>query len=98
MRTVLTIAVLLGLLGASVAVAAWVWFEIGEVAISRHGLIALGLGATVTFALGAGLMALVFVSNRRGYDDRAHERLRPPPAESRRPDRADAERPPCEPR
>jgi hypothetical protein len=26
----------------------------------------------VTFALGAGLMALVFFSNRRGFDDRAH--------------------------
>jgi len=27
------------------------------------------LGATVTLALGIGLMALVFISNRRGYDD-----------------------------
>jgi hypothetical protein len=40
--------------------------------MSRHGLVALGLGAVATFALGAGLMALVFFSNRRGYDERAH--------------------------
>jgi hypothetical protein len=72
MRTVLTIAVLLGLLGASIGVALWAWQEIGDVEISTHGIVALTLGALVTFALGAGLMALVFFSNRRGYDERAH--------------------------
>jgi len=76
MRTAFTIAVLLALLGASSAVAVWVWIEIGEVAISRHGLTALALGAILTFGLGAGLMTLVFVSNRRGYDDEAHQRHR----------------------
>ena len=72
MRALLTIAVLLGLLGASAGVAFWAWQEIGEVEISTHGLVALTLGAVTTFALGAGLMTLVFFSNRRGYDDRAH--------------------------
>jgi hypothetical protein len=72
MRALLTIAVLLGLLGASAGVALWAWQEIGEVEMSGHGLAALALGAVVTFALGAGLMALVFFSNRRGFDDRAH--------------------------
>jgi hypothetical protein len=71
--TVLTIVVLLALLGASVGVALWVWWEIGQAQISRHGFIALGLGAGLTFALGAGLMALMFFSARRGYDDRAAE-------------------------
>jgi hypothetical protein len=72
MRALLTIAVLLGLLGASAGVAFWAWQELGEVEISRHGRIALALGAVLTFALGAGLMALVFFSNRRGYDEQAY--------------------------
>jgi len=97
MKTLLTITVLLALLGASTAVAIWVWFEIGEVAMSRHGLIALALGATATFVLGAGLMTLVFVSNRRGYDHRAHERP-PAPRRPRAREQTDAMRPPCEPR
>jgi hypothetical protein len=77
MRVLLTIAVLLGLLGASAGVALWAWQELGEVKMSTHGLAALALGAVVTFLLGAGLMALVFFSNRRGYDDRAHRSDQP---------------------
>jgi hypothetical protein len=73
MRTVLTIILLIGLLAASTAVAVWVWLEIGDVAISNHGLGALALVAILTFALGAGLMTLVFVSNRRGYDQEANQ-------------------------
>jgi hypothetical protein len=72
-RSAFTIVVLIGLLGACAGVALWVWQEIGEVEIGVHGLIALGLGAGLTFLLGAGLMALMFFSARRGYDDRAHE-------------------------
>ncbi len=72
MRDLFTIAVLLALLAASVGVALWAWQQIGDVEISGHGLIALGLGAVVTVGLGAGLMALVFFSSRRGYDERAH--------------------------
>jgi hypothetical protein len=72
MRTALTVAVLLALLAASAGVALWAWREIGEVEISRHGMMALSLGVGLTFALGAGLMALVFFSNRRGYDDQAY--------------------------
>jgi len=79
MRTALTVAVLLGLLALSAGVALWAWQEIGTVEMSRHGLIALGLGAGFTFLLGAGLMALVFFSNRRGYDARAHQGDEPPP-------------------
>jgi hypothetical protein len=88
MRSVLTIAFLIGLLAATAGVAFWAWFEIGEVEIGWHGLIALALGAVLTFLLGAGLMALMFLSSRRGYDERAHdserlvgERWRPPPAD-----------------
>jgi hypothetical protein len=91
-RALLTIAVLLGLLGASAGVALWAWQEIGEVEMSGHGLAALALGAVVTFALGAGLMALVFFSNRRGFDDRAH-RPDDPPARPSQPDARTSNRP-----
>jgi hypothetical protein len=73
MKASLTITVLLALLGATLGVAIWAWREIGEVAISGHGLIALGLGVVLTFLVGAGLMTLLFFSARRGYDERAHE-------------------------
>jgi hypothetical protein len=45
------------------------WRSIGETGIDASGWIALTLGVLVTVALGVGLMALVFISNRRGYDD-----------------------------
>lgn len=41
----------------------------GQGGMSGHGYAALILGAFGTLALGAGLMALVFFSSRRGYDD-----------------------------
>jgi hypothetical protein len=71
MRGALVAAILLGLLLVCGGLAYWVWLELGEVEIGTHGLIALGLGAVLTFGLGAGLMALMFFSARRGYDDRA---------------------------
>ncbi len=39
-------------------------------AMSLHGWIALSLGTLLSLALGGGLMALVFHSARKGYDDR----------------------------
>jgi hypothetical protein len=93
MRGLLTVALLVGLLGATAGVMVWAWQEMGEVEISRHGLIALGLGALATLALGAGLMALVFFSNRRGYDDQAYRPGDPPQP----PDRANGQRPPGQP-
>jgi len=68
-RTAFTLIVLLGLLALTIGVALWAWHEIGDVSISGHGLIALGLGALLTSLLGAGLMALMFFSSRRGYDE-----------------------------
>lgn len=68
----LTMVVLLGLLATSILVAYWVWQELGQVDISWHGWLALALGAGATFLVGAGLMALVFFSSRRGYDERAN--------------------------
>ena len=88
MRSALTLMFLIGLLAATAGVAFWAWSEIGAVEIGLHGRIALGLGAGFTFLLGAGLMALMFLSSRRGYDERAHqserlvgERWQPPQAD-----------------
>lgn len=52
-----------------VAAIAGLWADIGESEISLAGWVAMGLGVAVTLALGIGLMALVFISSRRGYDD-----------------------------
>jgi hypothetical protein len=46
-----------------------VWTGLGDTGISEGGWIALVLGVVFTLALGIGLMALVFISNRRGFDD-----------------------------
>ena len=48
------------------------WNQLGASEISPIGWLALGFGAIATLALGCGLMALMFISSRRGYDDRAH--------------------------
>jgi hypothetical protein len=43
-------------------------------AMSIHGWIALMLGTLLSLAIGGGLMALVFYSARKGYDERADYR------------------------
>ena len=45
------------------------WAGLGDTGMSAAGWIALVLGVAATLALGMGLMALVFISNRRGYDE-----------------------------
>jgi hypothetical protein len=52
-----------------IVVVAQFWTGLGDSGMSEGGWVALVLGALVTLALGVGLMALVFISNRRGYDD-----------------------------
>jgi hypothetical protein len=44
---------------------------LGDSEISVAGWLAMGFGIVVTLALGIGLMALVFISSRRGYDEAA---------------------------
>jgi len=58
----------LGSILAAAVIGAAMSFDAG--AISTHGWIAISLGTFFTIALTAGLMALVFISARRGYDDR----------------------------
>ena len=54
---------------AILAVVAVASTEFSAAEISAAGWGAMVLGVVVTLALGFGLMSLVFISNRRGYDD-----------------------------
>lgn len=69
--TVITLAVLVGLLVLAAAFLVIGW-ETPEgprgTEMSVHGYIAMALGTLFTVALGGGLMFLMFYSNRRGRD------------------------------
>jgi hypothetical protein len=55
---------------AAVAVViAMFWNALGASQISAAGWLAMLVGVVLTLALGIGLMALIFISNRRGYDE-----------------------------
>lgn len=73
MKQVLLLTVTLGAMLAAAIYGAWgIWFQDGgEVEIGFHGTLALILGAGASLVIGGGLMALVFFSARRGYDDEA---------------------------
>lgn len=61
------IVLILALIGIGV----YTWQSLGDVEMSASGYVALALGILGTVALGGGLMALLFYSNRYGYDERA---------------------------
>ena len=63
----LVIAGLGGLLGASIWLAFYGW-NLTDAAVDTPGIVSLVLGVVLSIALGGGLMALVFWSNRKGYD------------------------------
>lgn len=67
MKVVLLTVVLGGILAVVMFGALTNW---DSSAMSVHGWIALGLGTFLSLLLGGGLMALVFYSARKGYDDR----------------------------
>jgi hypothetical protein len=71
MKTFALWTVLLALLVLSLAGLAVASTHGGLPAISMHGWIALGLGTVLSLVVGVGLMALVFYSARRGFDDGA---------------------------
>ena len=70
-RRVGTIAIVVAVVIVAIVVTISVgnWNFVGNSGIDLNGWIALILGVVVTLALGIGLMALVFISNRRGYDE-----------------------------
>jgi hypothetical protein len=68
-RSWIAVAIAGAVLVAVVGTIAGFWASLGESEISLAGWVAMGLGVVVTLALGVGLMTLVFISNRRGYDE-----------------------------
>lgn len=67
--TVVLVITLLGLLVASTGVGIYLWISMGDVEMSGHGWTAMIAGIVLSLVVGVGLMSLVFISNRRGYDD-----------------------------
>ncbi len=65
---VVAILVMLGVLGWAVWYAVGAWTAMRGVEISTLGWVFMGLGVTVTFLVGVGLMALVFYSSRHDMD------------------------------
>ncbi|MES2253898.1 MAG: hypothetical protein V4559_02510 [Pseudomonadota bacterium] len=65
---VVAILVMVGVLGWACWYAVSAWTAMRGVAISTLGWVFMGVGALVTFLVGAGLMALVFYSSRHDMD------------------------------
>jgi hypothetical protein len=63
------IAIAIAVVAAVVVVVANLWTSVGATQISAAGWLAMAFGILVTLALGIGLMALVFLSSRGGYDE-----------------------------
>ena len=64
----LTIGILLGFLAAALWYGIYVWDALGDVHFSAFGWLALVAGSLITIGVGAGLMTLVFYSNRKDLD------------------------------
>jgi len=63
------VAVALTVVATVVILVAGFWGDIGASRMSLAGWLAMGLGIVLTLALGIGLMALVFISSRSGWDE-----------------------------
>lgn len=62
----------LGAMLAGAIYLAWqVWSAYADVEISSAGTLFMVLGIVLSMAVGGGLMALVFYSRRKGFDDDA---------------------------
>ena len=68
----LVIGGLFGLLGIALWAAYREWILV-DVELPAWAWAWLVLGAGVTFLVGAGLMALIFYSSRKGYDEAPHQ-------------------------
>ena len=74
--------ILVLVLGATVAFAVWFLAYLApgtDAEMSGHGTTAMVLGIVLSLVVGGGLMALVFSSNRLGYDESLARRDNPPP-------------------
>jgi hypothetical protein len=73
----IVLAVLLGMLSATIWIGYDIWETTTDVPISENGYIPMGVGAALSLLVGCGLMALLFYSSRHGYDEPPHEDNRP---------------------
>lgn len=73
MKIAAIVVALIALLVGSVAAMAYLWRG-AAIEISLFGWIVIGAGSALSIGLGVGLMALSFLSARRGFDERAHQR------------------------
>lgn len=73
MKTALLLFFLLGFLGLVVGWTVWAWQQTAGVEMSGNGYAAMTLGIIFTLVVGCGLMALMFYSSRRGYDERVSD-------------------------
>jgi hypothetical protein len=71
MRKYFIIVPLVGLLAASIYFAVFSWSAIQGPPMPAEGHVAMWLGIVFSLVVGCGLMALVFYSSRRGFDDAA---------------------------
>ena len=69
LRNWVAVTIAAGAVLVVVVVIASLWSGLGESEITLAGWIALALGVILTLGLGIGLMTLVFISSRRGYDE-----------------------------
>lgn len=81
-KTLFVVLSLVIMLAAALAFSFHVWTSIGADAgagggMNGNGVAALVIGGIGSLILGGGLMALVFFSSRRGYDDAADLKNRP---------------------
>lgn len=63
------VAFLAALLGAAVWYAFVGWTTGNDSPVSGHAYVAMALGIVLSIIVGCGLMALLFISSRRGYDE-----------------------------
>jgi hypothetical protein len=71
MRTLLVLG-LFGILALAIWFAGSAWNHFGGEEIPLYGYVAIAGGVILSLLVGGGLMALVFYSNRAGYDDDAN--------------------------
>ena len=76
MDRLLVIGALLGLLGLALWAAYRQWILV-DVEVPVWAWMSMGLGVFLTFLVGSGLMALIFYSSRKGYDEPPHK-IEPP--------------------
>jgi hypothetical protein len=71
MRSLYVLVPLLALLVAAAWFLVTTWTHLGGPDIPLYGWFAIGGGVVLSLLVGGGLMALVFYSSRKGYDDEA---------------------------